>query len=68
MLPTNGRVTRDGTKNTGSHLASNAAPGVRRRCSLLSFVPEDGFEANKTAKRTPHPPRDDGNFVAISKC
>ena len=29
-------------------LASNAAPGVRRRCSLLSLVLEDDLEANNT--------------------
>mmetsp|Transcript_89249 Transcript_89249/g.182041 ORF Transcript_89249/g.182041 Transcript_89249/m.182041 type:complete len:92 (+) Transcript_89249:767-1042(+) len=67
MVPTNGNVTNEGTKNTGNHLANSAAPGVSRRCNLLSFVDDDFKEfANKrTANRAPHPPSDEGNLLAI---
>lgn len=73
--PTSGRVTKDGTKKIGSHLASNAAPGLRRRCNRLSLwvslegeveVDEDSLDTNKsTARTTPHPPSDEGNLLAM---
>ena len=71
--PTIGRVTKDGTKKIGNHLASNAEPGLRRRCNLISLwvsleveVDEDSLDTNKsTARTTPHPPSDDGNLLAM---
>ena len=64
--PTSGRVTSDGTKKTGSHLASNVAPGVRMRCSRLSFVDDDDLDISKRIARiTPQPPSDEGNLLAM---
>ena len=59
-----GRVTSEGTKNTGSHLASNVAPGLRDLCNRLSFDEALGI-AKSAANTTPHPASDEGNLPAM---
>ena len=56
---TNGKVTRLGTKNTGSHFASNAAPGLR---ILKSLSPIGSVK--RVINKAPHPPSDDGKEMA----
>ena len=54
-----GKVMRLGTKNTGSHLASNAAPGLRMS---NSFGPIGSVRS--VTNKAPHPARDEGKEMA----
>jgi hypothetical protein len=71
-LPTNGNVTKDGTKNTGSHLANNVAPGDSRlynlflvgvTCEVVAAAAAASVVTNIVNNRTQHPPREEGKGI-----
>lgn len=61
----NGKVIRLGTKKTGSHLASNVAPGfsVSYTDSPNLLLPLKASSAIMNANSAPHPASDDGNAM-----
>ena len=58
-LPTNGKVTKLGTKKTGSHFANKAAPGL----SILNSLSPTG-RVKRVTNKAAHPPSDDGKEIA----
>ena len=58
ILPASGSVTRLGTKKTGNHLASNAAPGLKSE----KIVDPKG-KRSILAKRAQHPPNEEGKLM-----
>mmetsp|Transcript_46828 Transcript_46828/g.131701 ORF Transcript_46828/g.131701 Transcript_46828/m.131701 type:complete len:184 (-) Transcript_46828:61-612(-) len=58
ILPASGSVTRLGTKKTGNHLASNAAPGLKSE----KIVDPKG-KRSMLAKRAQHPPNEEGKLM-----
>jgi len=62
-----GKVTKLGTKNTASHLASNAAPGLNKP---YTPSPQDAFIAERIiseANNMPHPAREDGKDIPADR-
>lgn len=60
-LCASGKVTNDGTKKTGNHLAKTAAPGLNK---LYKPSPSDSLtvqSVTKSVNNVPHPASDDGN-------
>jgi len=72
-LGAKGSAIKLGTKNTGSHLASSAAPGLNSPCTASpKLLLDDGDPSvllktpskRRAPKRAPHPARDGGNGMA----
>jgi len=60
-LCASGKVTNDGTKKTGNHLAKTAAQGLNK---LYKPSPSDSLtvqSVTKSVNNVPHPASDDGN-------
>ncbi|EJK72494.1 hypothetical protein THAOC_05973 [Thalassiosira oceanica] len=62
--PARGSVIRLGTKKTGSHLASRAAPGFRAPWTASPQLFPAPSRSIIDAKRAPHPASDDGKGIA----
>mmetsp|Transcript_29261 Transcript_29261/g.66085 ORF Transcript_29261/g.66085 Transcript_29261/m.66085 type:complete len:428 (-) Transcript_29261:204-1487(-) len=62
--PARGSVIRLGTKKTGSHLASRAAPGFRAPWTASPQLFPAPSRSIIDAKRVPHPASDDGKGIA----
>ena len=62
-LGANGKVTKEGTKNTGSHLANTSLPGDNKPYTPSPSSALTLYKANKVMNITPHPPNDDGKDV-----
>lgn len=58
-LPASGKVTRLGTKKTGSHLAKSAAPGLRALNN-----PSPNGKVSSVMNRPQQPPSDEGKEMA----
>mmetsp|Transcript_8783 Transcript_8783/g.13107 ORF Transcript_8783/g.13107 Transcript_8783/m.13107 type:complete len:288 (-) Transcript_8783:375-1238(-) len=62
-LCANGKVTNDGTKNTGNHFANTSLPGDNKSYAPSPKLGLKVYRLSNVMKMTPQPPRDDGKDV-----